>query len=91
MAFVEVRGDPSVGPSLEASECLEVLLLDHERVCRLCDDPAPNVDAKAWTVLYLYQRGFQYFEFGYASAIAFVLFLITLAGTLVQVRLQGNR
>jgi hypothetical protein len=25
-------------------------------VCRLCDDQAPNVDAKAWMVLYLYQR-----------------------------------
>jgi ADP-ribose pyrophosphatase len=56
MAFVEVRGDPSSGPCLEPSECLEVLLLDYEQVCRLCDDHAPNIDAKAWTVLYLYQR-----------------------------------
>jgi ADP-ribose pyrophosphatase len=56
MAFVEVRGDPSAGPQLEPSECLEVLFLDHDQVCRLCDDHSPNVDAKAWMVLYLYQR-----------------------------------
>jgi ADP-ribose pyrophosphatase len=56
MAFVEVRGDPAAGPKLEPSECLEVMFLDHEQVCRLCDDGAPNVDAKAWMVLYLYQR-----------------------------------
>jgi len=56
MAFVEVRGDPAAGPNLEPSECLEVLYLDHEQVCKLCDDQGPNVDAKAWMVLYLYQR-----------------------------------
>jgi len=56
MAFVEVRGDPAKGPSLEPGECLEVLFLDHEQVCRLCDDQSPNVDAKAWMVLYAYQR-----------------------------------
>ena len=56
MAFVEVRGDPKAGPHLEPSESLEVMYLDHEQVCRLCDDQAPNVDAKAWMVLYLYQR-----------------------------------
>lgn len=56
MAFVEVRGDPAAGPCLEPSECLEVLILDYEQVCKLCDDPSPNIDAKAWTVMYLYQR-----------------------------------
>ena len=56
MAFVEVRGDPSAGPCLEPSECLEVLFLDHEQVCKLCDDHGPNIDAKAWMVLYMYQR-----------------------------------
>ena len=39
-------------------------------------------------VLYMYEEGFRWWNIGYASAIAFVLFLITLAGTLVQVRLQ---
>jgi ADP-ribose pyrophosphatase len=55
LAFVEVRGTPC-SSHLEASECIEVMLLDHEGVCRLCDDHAPNVDAKAWVVLYMYQR-----------------------------------
>jgi multiple sugar transport system permease protein len=39
-------------------------------------------------VLYMYEEGFRWWNIGYASAIAFVLFLITLAGTLLQVRLQ---
>lgn len=56
MAFVTVEGDPSAGPNLEPSECLEVMFLDHEGVCKLCNDPEPNVDAKAWMVLYLYQQ-----------------------------------
>ena len=43
-------------PHLEASEDLEVLLLDFDQVCRLCDDPEASIDAKAWTVLYLYQK-----------------------------------
>lgn len=56
MVFVEVTGDPAAGPCLEPSECIEVLFLDHAQVCKLCDDPGPNLDAKAWTVLYMYQR-----------------------------------
>jgi multiple sugar transport system permease protein len=41
-------------------------------------------------VLYMYEEGFRWWNIGYASAIAFVLFLITLAGTMVQVRLRGS-
>ena len=42
--------------------------------------------AKATTVLvyYLYQNGFQWFAMGYAAAIAYVLFALVLAMTLVQ-------
>jgi ADP-ribose pyrophosphatase len=54
MAFVDVRG--RVQPQLEASEELEVVLLDYEGVCRLCDDQSLKIDAKAWTMLYLYQQ-----------------------------------
>jgi multiple sugar transport system permease protein len=39
-------------------------------------------------VLYLYQRGFQGFEMGYASAIAWVLFLIIMLITFIQFRAQ---
>jgi multiple sugar transport system permease protein len=39
-------------------------------------------------VLYMYEEGFRWWNIGFASAIAFVLFLIVLAGTGVQLRLQ---
>ena len=52
----------------------------------------PN-NATLTLVLYLYHRGFgEYgqFEFGYASAIAWVLFAIVLVFTLVIVRSQSR-
>ncbi len=39
-------------------------------------------------VMYMYEEGFRFWKIGFASAIAFVLFLIILAVTAVQVRLQ---
>ena len=42
-------------------------------------------------VMYLYQKGFRDFDFGYASALAFVLFVITLLLTLMQRRLFSGR
>jgi multiple sugar transport system permease protein len=42
-------------------------------------------------VLYMYEEGFRWWNIGYASSIAFVLFVITLLGTIVQVRLQRGR
>jgi len=36
--------------------------------------------------IYLYKNGFQYFEMGYASALAWLLFMVTLAVTLVIFR-----
>jgi len=39
-------------------------------------------------VLLMYEEGFRWWRMGVASAIAFLLLLITLAGTLVQMRLQ---
>ncbi len=56
MAFVEARTTPQALPKLEASEDLEVVLLDFAEVCRLCDDRTVRIDAKAWTTLYLYQQ-----------------------------------
>jgi multiple sugar transport system permease protein len=35
-------------------------------------------------VLYLYRNGFEYFKMGYASALAWILFLIILAITIAQ-------
>ena len=42
-------------------------------------------------VLLLYEEGFRWWRMGIAAAIAFVLLLITLAGTLIQMRLQRGR
>ena len=39
-------------------------------------------------VLYMYNEGFKWWNMGYAAALAFLLFAIVLAATLVQTRLQ---
>lgn len=39
-------------------------------------------------VLHMYEQGFRWWNLGYAASIAFVLFVIILIGTLVQLRLQ---
>lgn len=44
-------------------------------------------NATLFYVLYLYRNAFQYFKMGYASALAWVLFLIILVFTLMQFRL----
>jgi multiple sugar transport system permease protein len=41
-------------------------------------------------VYFLYDSAFKYFDFGYASAIGLVLFLIVLIVSLVQRRLVGR-
>jgi multiple sugar transport system permease protein len=42
-------------------------------------------------VLLMYQQGFRWWSMGYAAAIAFVLFLLILAVSVVQTRLQRRR
>jgi multiple sugar transport system permease protein len=41
-------------------------------------------------VYYIYQNGFMFYQMGYASAAAMVLFLIVLVATLIQYRLQNR-
>jgi len=41
-------------------------------------------------VLYLFNNGFRFFKMGYASALAWVLFVIIMAVTLVQFKLAGR-
>ncbi|MEV6110862.1 sugar ABC transporter permease, partial [Streptomyces sp. NPDC051940] len=41
--------------------------------------------------MYLYENGFRYFDFGYASAIAYALTLIVVVFGAVQMRLMGER
>ena len=53
--------------------------------------PAQPIPVNATTsVYYLYRRGFFFFEFGYASAIAWLLFGIIFSITLLQFRLQRS-
>jgi multiple sugar transport system permease protein len=42
-------------------------------------------------VLFMYEEGFRWWRIGISAAIAFVLFAITLFGTVVQLRLQRER
>jgi multiple sugar transport system permease protein len=46
------------------------------------------VNATNTIVLYIYQNGFQYFKMGYASALAWGLFVVIFTLTLLQMRLQ---
>lgn len=48
------------------------------------------LDATLFFVLYLYERAFRLFDMGYASALAWVLFLIILVLTLLVFRTQGR-
>ncbi|MGQ9555790.1 MAG: carbohydrate ABC transporter permease [Anaerolineae bacterium] len=48
------------------------------------------VNSTLFYVLYLYQTAFRFFEMGYASAMAWVLFFIILTLTLAQFRLAGR-
>lgn len=47
-------------------------------------------DATLFYGLYLYQSGFQYFKVGYASALAWILFLIILGATLLVFKVSGR-
>lgn len=46
-------------------------------------------DSALFFVLYIYQTGFNFHHFGYASALAWVLFVIILLATLVQFKFSG--
>jgi multiple sugar transport system permease protein len=48
-------------------------------------------DSTLSVALLMFQEGFRWWNLGYAAAVAFVLFLIILAGTLVQARLRRGR
>ncbi len=45
-------------------------------------------DAALFYVIYLFRNAFEFFEMGYASALAWVLFIVILIITLVQIRLS---
>jgi len=47
-------------------------------------------NASLFYVLYLYRNAFEYFKMGYASALAWILFIIVIILTLLQFRLAGK-
>ncbi len=51
---------------------------------------AGPLDSLLFWVIFIYQQGFLFFKLGYASAIAWVLFLVILVVTLVQMWLAGR-
>jgi ADP-ribose pyrophosphatase len=56
MIFVDARATPEARAKLDASEDLEVVLLDFAGICRMCDDCSLRIEAKAWPILYMYQQ-----------------------------------
>jgi multiple sugar transport system permease protein len=46
-------------------------------------------DSALFYVLYIYQQGFALFKFGYASALAWLLFLVIMLVTLIQFKFSG--
>jgi ABC-type sugar transport system permease subunit len=53
-------------------------------------DPGGPNNATLTPVMYLYESGFQNFEFGYASAVAWVLFALIFVFTIIQYRRQRD-
>jgi multiple sugar transport system permease protein len=51
-------------------------------------DSSSAGDAAQFYVVYLFEQAFKYLHMGYASALAWLLFLVVLAITLVQLRLS---
>jgi multiple sugar transport system permease protein len=49
------------------------------------------LDCALSLVAYLYEKGFQHFEMGYASALAYILFAIILTVTLINLKVVRSR
>ena len=65
----------------------------HDRLRDLhADRPGgtPTANARLVYLIYLYRNAFQYFKMGYASAMAWILFLVIVSLTLVMFRLQNR-
>jgi ADP-ribose pyrophosphatase len=56
MAFVDCTAAPGGKADLQASEDITVLLLDYDEVCQLCDATDVRIDAKTWTMLFMYRQ-----------------------------------
>ncbi len=56
VVFVDVRATPDAKQKLDGMEDIEVVLLDYQQVCEMVENTTVRFDAKAWTILYLYQQ-----------------------------------
>jgi ADP-ribose pyrophosphatase len=55
VAFVKARALPGGVPILQDSEIIEVLYLDYEQVCKLCDQREP-INGRTWCILEMYRQ-----------------------------------
>lgn len=81
---------PLLGPTtffVVTTTLIQALQLFDEVFVMMTPPQGPN-NSTLTAVLYLYQNGFQRFNQGYASAVAWVLFLIIFVVTAFQFRLQ---
>lgn len=49
-----------------------------------------TINATTTVTMYLYENGFEYFDFGYASSIAYVVVLIIAVLSFIQFKLAGD-
>ncbi|MHB1426922.1 MAG: NUDIX domain-containing protein [Gemmataceae bacterium] len=56
LVFVDARATPHAKQKLDALEDLEVVLLDWDGIRRLCDDRSARIEARAWSILFMYQQ-----------------------------------
>lgn len=56
LVYADVKKVKGSVAANEATEDIEVVLLDFAGVCALCDNPGLPIDAKLWATLHMFQR-----------------------------------
>ena len=84
-----VRMKPLAAPAIEVAERGDVRFhpARFTDVYLMSSPTGGPVDSTIVPVLYLFNNAFQYFKMGYASALAWVLFVIILALTVAQLKM----
>ena len=88
MALTGARHHARNPARIEADEDFEQDRLYDERLDADARRPGQPRCGTLFFVLYLYRQGFETFQMGYASALAWVLFGVILVFTLLQFRLS---
>jgi hypothetical protein len=83
--------DRIIKPMIEAAvlgvKTVEQALTEGEKECAYIMTEGGPVNSTLFYVPYLYQNAFRFFEMGYASALAWILFFVILAFAFVQFRM----